>query len=517
MALVNDYLAPAAQLLAQIGPDVVWSSSVPFGLPSLTGDSLPFSGGSLSPLQAAQAFGVLANQGVMAGQAASGDGGSLRLSTLLQVQDNTSNTLLDWTEPTVRPIISAPLAYLVNQVLSDEPARWPSLGSSNPLAIGRQAAAKLGQTSDGQDTWSVGYTPQRVGAVWIGLKQGLGNPVSSNGSDAATGGQNANQPGSPPRLDARWAAGAWHALMQYASRDLPVSRWTPPPGISTVNVCDPSGLLPTPACPNVVGEVFITGNEPTTGDNLYQTFEIDSETGRLATVFTPPSLVIEKTYLVTPPEARPWAAASGLPLPPDQYDDIQAPPVLPDAHITLPGLYTVVRGTVKISGTAGGEDFVSYQVQVGHGLNPTEWFQVGDISSQPVTEGTLANWDSTQVDDGLYALRLVVVRQDQHVETAVIQVTVDNTSPTVSVVYPSPGQIYNTLKGQTILMQALVSDAIGPVRVEWWVDGNLVSTTNQPPYSLPWVGGPGSHSLVIKAYDQAGNEADTPPIAFKIQ
>ncbi len=267
----------------------------------------------------------------------------------------------------------------------------------------------------------------------------------------------------------------------------------------------------------MVSEEFITGNEPTTGDNLYQTFEIDSETGLLATVFTPPSLVVEKTYLVTPPEAQAWAAASGLPLPPDQYDNIQAPPVLPDAHITLPGLFTLVRGTVKISGSAGGEDFASYQVQVGHGLNPTEWLQVGDLSSQTVTEGTLASWDSTQVDDGLYAIRLVVVRQDQQVETAVIQVTVDNTPPTVSVAFPTPGQVYAARPGEAILLQAQVSDAIGPVRVEWWVDGSLVGTTGQTPFSFPWEGPPGSHSLVIKAYDQAGNEADTPPVTFTIQ
>ncbi len=251
VALANDYLAPAAQLLAQIGPDVVWSSSLPFGLPALAGDSVPFSGGSLSPLQAAQAYGVLANQGVMAGQAGAASGASapLQLSALLQVQDSASNTLLDWSEPAVRPIISPPLAYLVNQILSDEPARWPSLGSSNPLAIGRQAAAKLGQTADGQDTWSVGYTPQRLSVVWIGMKQGLSSPPGSNGNGAETGSQDTNPSGSQPRLDVRWAAGAWHALMQYANRDLAASGWTPPPGIQDGQCLRPIWAAAHPSLP----------------------------------------------------------------------------------------------------------------------------------------------------------------------------------------------------------------------------------------------------------------------------
>jgi membrane peptidoglycan carboxypeptidase len=518
MALANDYLAPAAQLLAQIGPDVVWGSTAPFGLPSLSGESVPFSGGNLSPLQAAQAFGVLANQGVMAGQATpeSGDLSSLHLSALLQVQDSASKTLLDWTEPFVRPIITEPLVYLVNQVLSDEPARWPSLGSSNSLAIGRQAAAKLGQTADGQDTWTAGYTPQRVSVVWIGMKQGLDNPEKYAGSGSPANNQSDNPSSSQKRLDPRWSAGAWHALMQYASRDLPVAGWVPPTGISTVSVCDPSGLLPTAACPSVVSEVFLTGNEPTYGDNLYQTFEINRETGRLATVFTPPSLVIEETYLVIPPEARRWAEANGLPIPPEQYDVIQAPPILPDVHIALPGLFTYIGGVVKISGTAAGDGFTSYQVQVGRGLNPKEWIQIGDLSNKPVTEGILATWDSTQVDDGLFAIRLVVVRQSQQVESAVIQVTIDNTPPNVSVSNPAPGQVIANQLGKAIILQAQANDAIGLAKIEWWVDGSLVGTLAQSPFSLPWEGNPGSHSLVIKAFDLAGNEKDTQPVMFTI-
>jgi membrane peptidoglycan carboxypeptidase len=518
IAMDNDYLVPAAQILAQISPDVVWSSTSPFGLPSMSGESVPFSGGILSPLQAAEAFSVLANQGTMAGQAAAGsaDSNSLELSALLVVRGSTADTLLDWTEPALRPIISAPLAYLVNQALSDEPARWPSLGSSNSLAIGLQAAAKLGQTADGQDTWTVGYTPQRVSVVWIGIKQGLNNPQSSGVGDKNTNRQDNNASGSQSRLDPRWSAGVWHALMQYASRDLPVVGWAVPAGISTVNVCDPSGLLPTAACPNVVSEVFLSGNDPTSADNLYQTFEVNRETGRLATVFTPPSLVEEKTYLVIPPEARRWAESNGLPVPPEQYDVIQAPSILPYAHITSPGLFTYVRGTVKINGTAAGAGFSSYQVQVGHGLNPKEWTQVGNLSSQAVTEGILVTWDSTQEDDGLYAVRLVVVRQGQQVETAVIQVTVDNSSPAVSVTNPAPGQLYANQPGQAIILQVEASDTIGLARIEWWVDGSLVGTLAQSPFRLPWEGKPGSHSLVVKAYDLAGNEKDTAPIIFSI-
>jgi hypothetical protein len=81
-----------------------------------------------------------------------------------------------------------------------------------------------------------------------------------------------------------------------------------------------------------------------------------------------------------------------------------------------------VTGDVQINGTAAGDNFVSYQVLVGQGLNPKEWIQVAE-ANQPVTNGLLATWNTSGLS-GLYAVQLQVVRNDQKVDTAIIQVTV---------------------------------------------------------------------------------------------
>jgi len=47
-----------------------------------------------------------------------------------------------------RLLLSPQLDYIMNQVLSDETARWPSLGHPNPLEIGRPAGAKLANSLD---------------------------------------------------------------------------------------------------------------------------------------------------------------------------------------------------------------------------------------------------------------------------------------------------------------------------------------------------------------------------------
>jgi membrane carboxypeptidase/penicillin-binding protein PbpC len=265
------------------------------------------------------------------------------------------------------------------------------------LNVSRPTAVKLGQTEDALDTWAIGYTPSRVVTVWTGAR---------NESD----------------LSPRVPAVLWNALMQISSQNLPLESWSQPAGVSVINVCDPSGMLPTLECPNLVSEVFLDGNEPLQPDTMYRKYAVNRETGLLATVFTLPQLIEDRVYLVVPSDARSWAESAGLAIPPSTYDVIQAPQINPDVNITLPALFAEVNGNVKIEGTAAGNDFVSYRVLVGQGLNPQEWIQVAE-GTEPVTNGLLAEWDTNGLM-GLYAVQLQVLRSDQRVDTAISQVTV---------------------------------------------------------------------------------------------
>ncbi len=74
----------------------------------------------------------------------------------------------------------------------------------------------------------------------------------------------------------------------------------------------------------------------------------------------------------------------------------------------------IVHGVVQIAGTANGSnvgaptDFASYKIEIGVGAQPSKW-SVLTVSSQMVTNGTLMNWDTTQLSNGDYSLRLIVV------------------------------------------------------------------------------------------------------------
>jgi membrane peptidoglycan carboxypeptidase len=494
-ALANDDLAPAVQTFFQVGAQNTWRIARQMGLDTLAladeqqSQQTLWGGGQVSLVDMVQAFGTLANNGVMAGEVGPGENGdtqqSLQPTYVLQVQDPAGKMLVYETSPNYKTIVSPQLAYLLTESLSDEAIRWRSLGHPNSLEIGRPAAAKLGQTLDGQDGWAVGYTPQIVVGVWVGSQ-----------------GENTGAP--LPQA----AADLWHALIQYASRSFPQTAWTKPPGISEIDVCDPSGLLPTAICPNIVSEIYASGNEPTQVDNLYQAIKINRETGLLATVSTPPELVDERIYLIVPPEAQPWAEQAGLQVPPVDYDLLlPAANVSSDLAINNPEPFAYLRGVVEIRGSAAGPDFDFYRVQAGQGLIPQSWVQIGSDQHRPVRNGLLGTWDTTGLN-GLYVIQLVQVGNDQRIATTTVQVTVDNLSPTGQILSPGPGEIIDLPVSRPILLQVEASDELRVEQVTFKLNGQTVGTVLQAPYMIAWDASPGDYQLTALIIDAAGNVSE---------
>ena len=502
-ALANDYLAAARQVLAQGGSQTIDKITRELGL-SLDGSasiddvSDLVNQSRVNLLDISQAYSVLANQGVLVGvpretEESPPQGTPLEPIAFLKLTDLTETTLVEAQGSNVRPVLSPQLSYLLTHILSDEPARWPSLGHPNPLEIGRPVAAKLGQTEAGTDAWAVGYTPRLLVGAWVGDKD-----VNSESE-----------------VSVDLAASLWHAVMQYASRNQPSLGWSFPEGVSNVLVCDPSGMLPTNDCPTVVSELFLAGNEPTQSDTLFRKLQINRETGRLATIFTPPELVEERTYLLVPPEAEAWAQQSGIASPPESFDVILSEQTASEVAITSPSMFAYVKDSVPIFGEIGEDDLDFYRLQVGKGLNPTAWTQVGEDSSTVAADGNLGVWD-TRDANGLYALQLLVVRTDQHVDTAMIHVTVDNQPPEVQILYPAAGQQFDSGAGSTITLRTNAEDDVALQKVEFFIDGKPIATQVQPPYSTIWRATVGNHQLSVRAVDKAGNQ-QTADLEFTVR
>jgi hypothetical protein len=349
----------------------------------------------------------------------------------------------------------------------------------------------LARNAAGNSAWTVGYIPQLVTGVWMGYS----NPAPASQSEAAQLLENA-------------ASGLWHAVMQYASRSFPIQSWVVPSGLSEIQVCDPSGMLPTADCPNVVTETFLAGSEPVQTDRMYQRMKINRETGNLATVYTPPELVEERVFFIVPPEGREWAQNAGVKIPPGDYDMIpmNVPPG-EDESISSPKMFSYVHASVPIIGNAAGSGFSSYRIQVGQGLNPSTWLLISQDSSLPVRNNRLAIWDTSGLS-GLYAVQLVVFEKDQSVHRATVLVTVDNTPPEVRILYPEQGEQVALSDNLTLVFQVQGRDDLGLQGLVFFVDGQELGRLTQAPFSFPWTAQPGEHTLLVQATDLAGNTAE---------
>jgi hypothetical protein len=315
--------------------------------------------------------------------------------------------------------------------------------------------------------------------------------------------------------------------MAYATQLLPPQGWDAPPGIVTVKVCEPSGLLPTEDCPRTREEVFIQGHEPTTPDNIWQAVTVNKETGKRATVCTPLELQEKRVYEILPPEAAEWVRTVGLEQPPTEYDPVGSS-CLPagDVAILDPQPFEYLRGTIAVSGTVKGDPatYDYFWVDYGPGLFPQEWTKIEGNRGEQIEHGVLQVWNTAGLN-GLFTLRLVLVKKDPaggppSFENSTVPVTVDNSPPSVSLLTPQAGQEFPVGTDESVVIQAEVQDNLSVARVVFFIDGFGSEDATAPPYSTRWkitAAEKGEHVIFVRAYDAAGNYTDSEKVTITVK
>jgi penicillin-binding protein 1B len=102
------------------------------------------------------------------------------------------------------------------------------------------AAGKSGTTNDLRDAWFVGFTPELLTVVWVGLDDN--QPVGLTGTQAALP--------------------IWTSFMMRALAGRPSVTFEPPDGITFAEIDRDTGKLAVPGCPRTFREAFISGTEP---------------------------------------------------------------------------------------------------------------------------------------------------------------------------------------------------------------------------------------------------------------
>ncbi len=76
----------------------------------------------------------------------------------------------------------------------------------------------------------------------------------------------------------------------------------------------------------------------------------------------------------------------------------------------------VLQSMVEITGSTGVSDFKSAELSFAYDVDlPDTWFWLADLPD-PVSEGSLAGWDTTDLTDGNYRLRLSVTQIDGSIQ-----------------------------------------------------------------------------------------------------
>lgn len=150
---------------------------------------------------------------------------------ILKVTDPHNHVLEDNSKPkTAKRVLDPQIAYLIDNILSDNQARAMEFGLNSPLHIaGRTVAAKTGTTEQYNDAWTLGYTKQIVTGVWVGNNDDT--PMSTQAVDIAAPIWHDYMAGFYDPVTKQRVQGA------LAESGEPTSdTWTAPPGIQTLTV-----------------------------------------------------------------------------------------------------------------------------------------------------------------------------------------------------------------------------------------------------------------------------------------
>jgi len=197
-------------------------------------DAIALGAAEVSPIEMTSAFGVFPNQGALA-----------KPMAIEKVIDKYGNVVEEY-RPELIHVLSAETSYIMVDLLQTVLNRGTGISARTVYQFLRPAGGKTGTTNEFTDAWFIGFTPQIVAGVWIGLD----DPALTLGS---------GQSGAVAALP------IWAPFMKTAhdTLELPIEYFQMPPGVVEVEICNDTKKLATEFCPDIVKEIFDKRHVPT--------------------------------------------------------------------------------------------------------------------------------------------------------------------------------------------------------------------------------------------------------------
>jgi len=207
---------------------------------------------TVSPLEMARAYSVFAN-----------GGREIVPVSIRYIEDRNGKIIMEPAKTVMAAesrkgdsaqIMSPQTAYIMTSILQSTIKEGSLGGISGILDIwsdeSQSFAAKTGTTQNWEDAWTVGFSPYVTTAVYYGFDEGnrsLGIELTG----------------------AKIAGPTWAKYMKAIHKNLSPKKFTrPETGLVDVWVSATSGLLPTQYTQKRIKEIFLTGTEPKTFDQI---------------------------------------------------------------------------------------------------------------------------------------------------------------------------------------------------------------------------------------------------------
>ncbi len=147
--------------------------------------------------------------------------------------------------PKRESVLSPEEAYLMVSMMKDVNQHGTAFNAVWNAGFHEPSAGKTGTTNDGADAWYIGYTPDLVAGVWVGMDRPQKIKPNAQGGELA--------------------APAWTAFMTEVYRRRPsAGDWEQPAGVVERQIVTGTDKLWLPECAGapVTTEIFVAGAEP---------------------------------------------------------------------------------------------------------------------------------------------------------------------------------------------------------------------------------------------------------------
>lgn len=246
-ALGSSINIPAVKLIALVGVKDVLAQGYKMGFTTLAptqanlsrlGLSMALGGGEVTLLDESTAYSAFSNGGY-----------KIQPVSILKIEDRNGKVIYQNKQISKERVLDAKVAFLINNILSDNNARLITFSPNSYLNMGQHAVAvKTGTTNDLRDNWTVGWTNGTIVGVWVG------NDDNSKMKNVASG--------------VSGAAPIWRREMLDVLSVRPDKPFDIPKGVSQIEVDKISGY---PAHDNFPSykEWFIDGTVPSGPDPIH--------------------------------------------------------------------------------------------------------------------------------------------------------------------------------------------------------------------------------------------------------